>query len=387
MASWPAGAIDIDTPDGARRAAHEIAHVPEMAVDVEADAMHAFRARLCFVQVATETSVLLFDTLVPEVRPALLAHAFEDPSKTKFFHAAGGDLQYLAEQGVRVRGLFDTHRAVTLLGWTRVGLADLARELLGVELDKEHQQADFSVRPLPDAMRSYIADDVRYLIDIGRRIREECRKADILEEVELDCRRLAEEAAARPDQAAPYRLKLPRQGMKPKEVALARALARRLHELRLQWAEAADVPMGRVLSNAAIAAIAAHPPSTLRELSHAVGVRGAFVREHGEEILAAVRELITRSREGTLEPESEERDAGTDPGRKKRAEALKAWRSEKATQRRVTPSVVLPNALLEELAAAPPPSVDALGGLHWFGEKRERLYGEELIALLARHRE
>ena len=386
MASWPAGAIDVDTPEAARRAAHEIAHLPEVAVDVEADAMHAFRARLCFIQVATESSVFLFDTLAPEVRPAMLAHALEEPSRTKFFHGAGGDLQYLAEQGVRVHGLFDTHRAVTLLGWSKVGLADLARELLGVELDKEHQQADFSVRPLPDALRAYIADDVRYLIEIGRRIREECRKADVLEEVELDCRRLADEASARPDQAAPFRLKLPRQGMKPKEVALARALARRLHQLRLRWAEAADVPMGRVLSNAAIAGLASRPPSSLKELSSAMGVRGAFVREHGEEILAVVRELIAQSREGALETQPEERDA-IDPGRRRRAEALKGWRSERAAQRKVTPSVILPNALLDELAAAPPPSLDALGGLHWFGEKRLRLYGEELIALLGRHRD
>jgi ribonuclease D len=386
MASWPAGAIDVTTPEEARRAAHQIAHAPELAVDVEADAMHAFRARLCFVQVGTDASVFLFDTLVPEVPPAMLAHAFEDPAKTKFFHAAGGDLQFLAEQGVRVNGLFDTHRAVTLLGWTRVGLADLARELLGVELAKEHQQSDFSIRPLPDAVRAYIADDVRYLIEIGRRIREECRKADILEEVELDCRRLAEEAAARPDQSAAFRLKFSKQAMKPKEVALAQALARRLHQLRLRWAEAADVPMGRVLSNAAIASIATRPPSSVRELSKAIGVRGAFVREHGEEILALVRELIARSRDGELEMEPEEREA-IDPARRKRAEALKAWRSEKATQRKVTPSVVLPNTLLDELAAAPPPSVDALGGLHWLGEKRVRLYGEELVTLLARHRD
>lgn len=386
MASWPDGAIDVVTPEAARDAAHAIARAPELAVDVEADAMHAFRARLCFVQVSTDAHVFLFDTLAPGVRPAMLAHAFEDPAKTKFFHAAGGDLQFLAEEGVRVHGLFDTHRAVTLLGWTRVGLADLARELVGVDLDKEHQQADFSLRPLPDPLRAYIADDVRYLVEIGRRIREECRKADILEEVELDCRRLAEEAAARPDQAAAFRPKLPKQSMRPKDVALAQALARHLHERRLRWAEAADVPMGRMLSNAAIVALATRPPSTLRELSKAVGVRGAFVREHGEEVLALVRELVAKWRAGELESEPEERGAA-DPARRKRAEALKAWRSEKATQRRVTPSVVLPNPLLDELAAAPPPSIDALGGLHWFGEKRVRLYGEELIALLGRQRE
>ena len=386
MASWPAGAIEVVTAEGARQAAHQIAQSRELAVDVEADAMHAFRARLCFVQVADDAHVYLFDTLVPEVEPAMLAHVFEDPAKTKFFHAAGGDLQFLAEQGVRVKGLFDTHRAATLLGWSKVGLADLARERVGVVLDKEHQQSDFSVRPLPDAVRAYIADDVRYLVEIGRQVREECRKADILEEVELDCQRLAEEAAARPEQSAEFRLKLPRQGLKPEEQALAQALARRLHELRLRWAEQADLPMGRVLSNAAITAIASRPPSTLRELSKAQGVRGAFVREHGEEILALIRELVAKARSGELPPEPEERPA-PDSGRRRRAEALKAWRGEKAGQRKVTPSVVLPNQLLEELADAPPPSTDALGGLHWFGEKRLRLYGDELVALLAKFRD
>ena len=74
----------------------------------------------------------------------------------------------LAEVGVRVRGLFDTHRAATLLGWPKVGLADLVSERLGVTLDKAHQQSDFSLRPLPPQMRTYIADDVRYLSELGR---------------------------------------------------------------------------------------------------------------------------------------------------------------------------------------------------------------------------
>src|SRR5439155_4011128 len=94
--------------------------------------------------------------------------AVRRPGTTKFFHAAGGDLQYLAEAGVRVKGLFDTHRAATLLGWKKVGLADLALERLQVTLLKEHQQSDFSIRPLPPGVREYIADDVRYLVEIGR---------------------------------------------------------------------------------------------------------------------------------------------------------------------------------------------------------------------------
>jgi ribonuclease D len=383
MTSFPHGAVDVVDAPGAQAAAHTLAGARELAVDLEADAMHAFRARLCFLQVATDEHVFLFDTLQPGVEPGLLAPLLEDPQRTKFFHAAAGDLTFLAEAGVRVRGLFDTHRAATLLGWPKVGLADLARERLGVELPKEHQQSDFSLRPLPVGMREYIANDVRYLVELGRQVREACRQADILEEVELDCQRLCDEAAARPEVGADFKPKLPRGGLTPAQLALAHAITQALHRKRLQWAEAENVPMGRMLSNMALTEIALKLPATPKELARAAGVRGPFVRAHGDEVLALVRELAERSRRGELPPESEPQGP-RDANRRKREEALKAWRSEKAAARKVTPSVVLPNPLFEALAARPPASLEALQALPYFGEKRARLYGEELVALLAR---
>ncbi|HEY1417140.1 MAG TPA: ribonuclease D, partial [Myxococcaceae bacterium] len=155
------------------------------AVDLEADAMHAFRARLCYLQIGTDGDIWLLDTLAPGVTASAVAALFADPQRTKVFHAAQGDLQFLAEAGVRVRGLFDTHRAATLLGWPKVGLADLAAERLGVTLDKAHQQSDFSIRPLPPEMHRYIADDVRYLPELGRQVIAAVVAADIVEEVQL----------------------------------------------------------------------------------------------------------------------------------------------------------------------------------------------------------
>jgi ribonuclease D len=332
--------------------------------------------------VATDRALFLFDTLAAGVEAKALVPLFSDASCTKYFHAAGGDLQYLAEAGVRVRGLFDTHRAATLLGWQKVGLADLARERLQVELAKEHQQSDFAVRPLPPEVRAYIADDVRYLCEIGRQVREECRKADILEEVALDCERLCEEAEARPD-LSEFRPRLPRGSMSADQYVLGMAIGGALHEKRLQWAEAANVPMGRMLSNAAVAAIAQRAPATLTELSRREGVRGAFTREHGEEVLELVRKLLEQSRAGTLLV-PEEKKGRRDPNKKKREEALKAWRSEKAAERKVTPSVVLPNPLVEDLSRLGPMAAEQIGALPFFGEKRARLYAAELVELLAK---
>jgi len=351
---------------------------PLFAVDLEADAMHAFRARLCFLQIGTDRGIWLLDTLASGVEAGAVAGLFADPLRTKVFHAAQGDLQFLAEAGVRVRGLFDTHRAATLLGWPKVGLADLVSERLGVTLDKAHQQSDFSMRPLPPQMRSYIADDVRYLSELGRLVSAAVVAADIVEEVQLDCERLTDEAVARPA-VAPLAVKVPRT-LPPAEQAFQLAAGARLHALRLAWAEAADVPMGRMLSNSAIQELVTRPPKDRRALSRTQGVRGQVVREHGDEVLAVLAELRAAAERGELPaPPAPSRD----PGRRGREEALKNLRAAKAAERGVTPSVVLPNPLVEQLAATPPVDLGALSRVPYLGEKRVQLYGEELLRVLA----
>ncbi|MFP2959227.1 ribonuclease D [Myxococcus sp. 1LA] len=382
MPTYPQGAVDVVDAAGEESATRKLEQAREIAVDLEADSMHAFRARLCFLQLATDEEVFLLDTLQPGVAPGMLAPLMADPARTKFFHAAQGDLQFLSEVGVRVQGLFDTHRAATLLGWPKVGLADIARERLGVELPKEHQQSDFSIRPLPPGMREYIANDVRYLCELGRQVRDACREADILEEVLLDCVRLCDEAVARPDVGADYKPKLPRAGLNPVQLTLANAIAHALHRKRLEWAEKENVPMGRMLSNMAIGDIAAKLPTNPKELARMAGVRGSFIRAHGDELLAVVRELLEKSRRGELAPDREPKGP-KDPNKRKREEALKAFRVEKATERKVTPSVVLTNPLMDALASQPPKDVEALGQVPYFGEKRVRLYGAALVQLLA----
>lgn len=370
----------ITDEEGVRKVAEALAELSEVAVDVEADAMHAFRARLCFVQLGTEKEVYLLDTLAPGVDVAVLAPLFANASKTKYFHAAGGDLQYLASAGVRVKGLFDTHRAATLLGWPKVGLADLVLERLGVKLLKEHQQSDFSIRPLPDSMRAYITDDVKYLVEIGRQVKAACAAGDILEEVELDCARMAEESAARPDMGHESRPKIPKGGLSNAQVQLAEAIADALHQRRLKWAEAANVPMGRMLSNMAVGAIASRPPKDMKELMRREGVRGPWAREHGEEVLGFIADLTAKNDRGELPKVADA--AKKDSSVRKRVDQLKGWRAEKATQRKVTPSVVLSNPLVDDIAGMGPVTLEGLSALPWFGEKRLKLYGAELVALL-----
>ena len=162
---------------------------------------------------------------------------------------------------------------------------------------------------------------------------------------------------------------------------LAWHIAQALNRLRLGWAEAEDVPTGRMLSNMAVVAIAVKPPQTARELARLSGVRGAFVRAHGDEVLAVVKTLVEQDAKGTLEP-LPEKNKERDPKKKKREEALLAWRKDVATGRKVTPSVVLPNMLVEDLSRLYPKSLDELEAIPYLGKKRVALYGEALLSRL-----
>ncbi len=373
-------AIDVTSAAQAGEVATRIEGVSELAVDVEADSMHHFRARLCFVQLGVENDIFLVDPLAPGVTLDGLQRAFADPQVTKIFHAAQGDLTYLAEAGVRVRGLFDTHRAVTLLGWPKVGLADLVLQVCGATLKKEHQQADFSVRPLPGELRDYIADDVRYLADVGRAVREACVAADILEEVLLDCDRLCDEATVRPDPVTTFEPKLPRGELKGDALLKAWHIAQALNRLRHVWAESEDLPTGRMLSNMAVVSIATRPPDSLRGLAKAPGVRGQFIRQHGDEVLTLLKDFEAKLRAGALEPMPEKpRDH---PRKKKREDALLLWRKGIAATRKVTPSVVLSNGLVDELARRAPATKAELASVPYFGARRLERDGEAILGVL-----
>jgi ribonuclease D len=370
---------DVTQTDQLHEAVTHLALNADVAVDVEADSMHHFSAKLCFVQLGSDTAIELVDAMSPELSLTPLASLMEGPS-TKFFHAAGGDLTFLAEHNLRVKNLFDTHRAATLLNWPKVGLADLVKEKLGVELKKEHQQADFSQRPLPPELRAYIADDVRYLSEVGRLVRQACVDADILEEVILDCDRMCDEASIRKDVSVDYALKVSKAGLSKSAMQVADAVASWLHQRRLKWAQAADVPMGRMLSNAGISEIASQQPDDVKSLAKLKGVRGQVARDFGEEIVTELQRLKLLAEQGALPPAPTKRPK--DLQQKKREDALVAWRKQMAEVRKVTPLVVLPNALLKSLVAAPPSSLDSLSTLKYFGAKRMALYGKALLDVL-----
>ena len=367
----------IDEASAWDKAAKALTQVHEVAIDTETDGYHHYQARLCFLQAATENDLFLFDTLSPAANLQALAQPFADPGVVTYIHAASGDLSQLAEASIPVKGLFDTHRAATLLGLPKVGLKDLVLECCGVTLAKEHQQANFSLRPTPPEYLAYIADDVRYLIAVGRWVREACVRADILEEVTLEFERMCAEAVP----TAPVPLRIPRAPPHlPKE--LVAYVARELDRRRHAWASAADIPYGRILSARALEAIVVSLPDDEKTLKQRSGVNSSFLAKHGTEVLELIAQGKKLATQGELPP------LPPPPPPKPRAqrareEHLLDLRKTAAAKRKVAPSVVLTQALVEDLAKANPRTLDELRGIPFLGPKRVELYGKDILTALA----
>ncbi|MEO8625047.1 MAG: ribonuclease D, partial [bacterium] len=138
----------LDTVPAVDRFTSEIADVTELALDTEGASFHRFVDRIYLLQLSTRTRHAVIDPL-PIGRPDGLGALLESTTVEVVFHDADYDLRLLSQDyGWQIKHIFDTRIAAQLLGYTAFGLAALLERFFDVKLDKKHQRADWSMRPL-----------------------------------------------------------------------------------------------------------------------------------------------------------------------------------------------------------------------------------------------
>lgn len=275
----------IDNPEQAERFLESVASVREIAIDTEGASFHRFVDRIYLLQLSTRDATAVVDPLAVG-RPERLGALLEDQRIEKVLHDADYDLRLLHQDyGWNTRNIFDTRIAAQLLGLTAFGLAALLDKYFGVRLDKKHQRADWSMRPLTPGMLDYAAQDTMFLLELRDRMGEALERAGrwewALEEFQrLEGLRWEEEEAG----AAFLRVKGARD--------LSRRELARLREL-VQWrdsvAEEMDRATFRVAGNEVLLEAARRAPSTVPELLEIKGVPRALAERRGRELLDAIK--------------------------------------------------------------------------------------------------
>ena len=373
-------AIYLDTAPETARFLRSIADVELLAIDTEGASFHRFVDRIYLLQLSTRDRSAIIDPL-PIGTPQELGVLLESPKVQVVFHDADYDLRLLHQDyGWQVRNIFDTRVAAQLLGIRAFGLAALLEKYFGVKLDKKHQRADWSMRPLTRDMLDYAAQDTLHLLALRDRLADELNRAGRWEWAREEFALLETTRWDADDSNAFLRMKGARD-LNRRELAILRELV----SWRDDVARKADRATFRVLGNEPLLEIVRAKPSTREALASIKGMPRSLLERSATDLLDAVKR-------GLALPDAElprfpkalrwERDPDFDA----RASALRTVRDAAAARLDMDPGVLCSRDRLEAVARRNPQSMDELREIPDLRRWQIEELGPDFLARLAVHR-
>jgi ribonuclease D len=366
-----------DQPDRAQAWFGGLGPIRTLAIDTEGASFHRFVDRIYLLQLTAGTRHAVLDPL-PLGPLSPLGALLESPDVEVIFHDADYDLRLLHQDyGWHVRRIFDTRIAAQLLGVKAFGLAALLEQHFGVVLDKKHQRADWSMRPLTDDMLAYAVQDTVWLPELRDRLAEQLaakgRTAWAREEFErLEGTRWPQEDPA----TAFLRVKGARD--------LTRRELARLREL-LPWrdgkAKELDRSTFRVLGNDVLLEIVKVPEPSRQTLGAVKGMpRGLFERHAGD-----LLEMLKRADalpDSALPRFPKGPRFARDPDFDHKVGQLKAVRDRWAAQLELDPGVLCSRERLETVVRKLPRAVEELATIPELRRWQVELMGADFVQAL-----
>ena len=330
----------IDTQDGLVEFLGKLRSAEWVAVDTEADSLHAYPEKICLIQISMAHEDRLVDPLADlDIQPLLQALL----GRELIMHGADYDLRLLRRHyNYSPTAIFDTMLAARLLGTLQFSLSALVEARLGVKLEKGAQKADWARRPLTDRMEQYARRDTHYLKPLADKLRPELETAGRLDWHREACARLVSDCAVNrsPDPDQVWRLRgshvLSRQGL---------AVLRELFGWREREALAAGKPPFFVMSHQTMIAVSeaaghrAVEPLLPRHLSDRR--RAGFLKALAEGLAVPLKSQPEKVRSVSRRPSEEER---------RKCAELARRRDHHAAALKLDPTLIASRAMLTELA-------------------------------------
>ncbi|MDO8501934.1 MAG: HRDC domain-containing protein [Gemmatimonadaceae bacterium] len=367
----------IETEQEADDFLDDISGVREIAVDTEGASFHRFIDRIYLLQLTTRERSAIIDPL-PIGMPKRLGEILQDPDVEVVFHDADYDLRLLHQDyGWHVNRIFDTRIAAQLLGIKAFGLAALLDQFFGVKLDKKHQRADWSLRPLTRGMLDYAAQDTRYLLDLRDQLKARLEKLGRWEWAKEEFDRLEGTKWEEDDSSMAFlRIKGARD-LTRRELALLRELV----PWRDSVAREVDRATFRVMGNEVLLDIARTAPQTVKDLSSLKGMPRGILDRSATAVLSAVKRGLEVAEEHLPRfPRSPkwEREDDLDA----RVSKLKMVRDAAATRLSLDPGVLCSRERLEAVVRRKPSSVKDLEEISGLRRWQIAEMGEDFVGAL-----
>ena len=254
-----------------------------VGLDTEFISEGRYEPALCLVQVSTEEDVWIVDPLtVPaleEFWSVLLANDRELVTV-----AARQEIRFCAKFAGRAPSrVFDLQIAAGLVGYSYpLSHTNLVLRILNQKIHGGESFTDWRKRPLTPVQLKYAGDDVRYLLEMRKRLVRRAEQMNRLDWVYDECRRLTEVVM---DDQEKWRIS-----------GSARLGRRHLGVLREVWrwrdrvAQQMNTPAMRVLSDSMLIEVARRSPLSVEDLFAIRGLDRRLLRGAEQEIVKAVKE-------------------------------------------------------------------------------------------------
>ncbi|KAK2451240.1 hypothetical protein P8452_14456 [Trifolium repens] len=281
--------------------AAKLRSVNEFAVDLEHNQYRSFQGLTCLMQISTRTEDFVVDTLKLRIHIGPhLRELFKDPSKRKVMHGADKDIVWLQRDfGIYVCNLFDTGQASKVLQLERNSLEYLLHHFCEVSANKEYQNADWRLRPIPDEMLRYAREDTHYLLYIYDSMRinlsalpkaSESSDAPLVEVYKRSydvCMQLYEKELLT-ENSYLHIYGLQGAGFNAQQLAIVSGLC----EWRDIVARSEDESTGYVLPNKSVLEIAKHMPVTTSKLRRLVKSKHPYLEHNLDSVVNVIRHSI-----------------------------------------------------------------------------------------------
>ncbi|HXT42335.1 MAG TPA: HRDC domain-containing protein [Candidatus Angelobacter sp.] len=331
----------IDTDEQLEALLARIGRAGWVALDTEADSLHAYPEKLCLLQISLPGADELLDPLAAmEIGPLIEVLR----KRELIMHGADYDLRLLRRTYEFVpESVVDTMLAARLHGFTEFGLTSLVEKLLGVRLEKGSQTADWAKRPLTERMINYARNDTHHLKPLWDRLKSRLEDSGRLHWHKESCARLVKECAevraADPDQT--WRVK-----GADKLDRRALAVLRELWHWRDGEAVAANRPPFFILRHDTLVALA-QAAVVGKNVESLLPARLAQRRREG--VLVAVRRGLGLPASQWPQP-NRYSTPRSNAGEKRRYEELRQRRDRRAAELSIDPTLIASRATLSAVA-------------------------------------
>lgn len=337
-----------------------------VAIDTEFHRERTYYPSVALVQIAHSKGISLIDPL--KINLDKLTELFSSEVLI-VMHAASQDLEVFQHVcGAAPKYLFDTQIAAGFIGMSTPSLSSLYEKQLGVVIKKENRLTDWMARPLSISQLEYAANDVRYLLKIYEKIKENLIERGRISWVEAECSLLLEKEKGRRDPYEAWRKIKEGKNLRGKSLNNIRALA----AWRETKAANLNIPVRYVFPDLALVAVAQQEPRDIKSLESIRGVETRHLKNaFPKEIISALQ----NAKELPPLPQRKKQEKDKNNDLRAGVTLVSAWVSQAARQLDLDPTMLGTRSDIEALVRG---DSDAKMSIGW----RNEIVGESVRELL-----